>query len=77
MSKREVVGRCDLCAMTVYRGGDGIEKSRCGDGGTFRPHAHRKPFTVKPLPDLSLRNEGDEQDNDRGWMDYARRMGAL
>jgi len=64
--KVERIGECSLCRLVIFRTGDGRELARQGKKRV--PHHHKKKYRVRPdLP---------EQDNDRGWMDYARGMGA-
>lgn len=66
------LGICSVCRMRVYRDADGAEVRKQGGGRPPEtPHRHKKPFTVTmPGP--------VERDEDwRGWMDVASRMGAL
>lgn len=63
------IGECNLCRQAVF-GGDGTpdDPGRITRGGKRVPHHHKKPYRVVLDP--------PQQDNDRGWMDHARRMGA-
>lgn len=62
----ERLGKCSLCRLVIFRGSDGQELARQGKKRVL--HRHRKNYRV--WPDIP------QQDNDRGWMDYARGMGA-
>jgi hypothetical protein len=67
-------GTCSLCGQRVY-GTDGTDANPGrvnAGGGKRRPHAHKRPFTVR------MDERDDTYDHGwRGWMDVAERMGAL